>query len=589
MKRKYKGRLRKVNISIIYRKIAEKSRYQIQNFFRYLKNTGEKILVKVTRGLRKSARAIKSAFKKIASKIKHWIKKCFWAIHSPSIKALAQIKRRINRTIKPVAEKAGAQITLWLDKCVQAIKAVAIKLFTGMKRWLSTAIQPIKTASARIIEKIKLRYTALEESAKNWDAKRIDILLAGSLTVLFIGFLIMNLTFEKPYQPKWTELQVSGQWETVFDSDTLNGLIAEFEELNPQLRIKHAVAGKAAGQDAPDTLIADNGNSNLPDIVFMDDSLLSNFIRQEALMPLNSFTSNSDAAGQWAIPLVLSMDMLFYNVDALQSAGFDRPPKTRDEFLRYAHTVSESSSGTYGTAPGLSKEDSHAIRREVFSWLWAGGFSVIKDNEPALDRKTLTDLIAFLEQLNQAGPPRENVFDKTGAQRLQEFAQGRLAMIIAPTQAISVLREQQIDFDFGITVIPEPAVPGKNSLGLSGLYAGISGTCGHPDEAWQFLSFLEEKSLALAAQVKAVPGHLQGLLPSAKGTPGDYLNEDPLYAKAWDIFESSDIDESFSGYPLAAELEKIIREELRACFDKLKSPAESAAAILSRWQEIAEY
>jgi len=468
---------------------------------------------------------------------------------------------------------------------------VALRVMTTLREFISKInnsmfIRTLKTVFGAIAGKIKVWYTALTAAGKNWDAKRVDFFLAGGLAALTIGFLIMNLTFEKPQHPKWTELQVSGQWGSVFDSDTFNGLIAEFEELNPQLRIKHTIAEKAPGTDAPDTLIADNGNHNLPDIVFMNDSLLSNLIRQEALLPLNSFTQNSGNAGQWAIPLVLSMDVLFYNVDVLQSAGFDRPPKTRDEFLRYARAVRAGPGGAYGTAQGLSADDPHAIRREIFSWLWAAGFSVMKDGKPVFDRNALTELIAFLSQLNQAGPPGENAFDKTGAQRLREFAQGRLAMIIAPAQAIALLREQSVNFDFGITAIPETTVPGKTSLGLSGLYAGISGICEHPDEAWLFLSFLEEKIPALAARIKSVPGRIEGLLPTAQGSPVNYLRDDPLYAKAWDIFESTDIAETFSGYAPAAELEKAVREELRTCFDGNKSPANTADAIIRRWQEI---
>jgi multiple sugar transport system substrate-binding protein len=418
--------------------------------------------------------------------------------------------------------------------------------------------------------------------------RKIDFFLATSLIALSIGLLIANIAARKPYQSKRTEIRLSRQWETVFDSGTIDTLIAEFEEINPQLRIKRPAPETTQDPETPAANFADNGNRlESPDIIFMDDSQLGDFIRRQALFPLNTFAQNRDNAGQWAIPLVMSMDLLFYNIDILTAAGFDRPPKTRDEFLRYARAVRARSGNINAAALGLHEDDPNAIRREIFSWLWASGFSVIKDGEPWIEKRVMTDLLVFLSQINQTGLPGESAFDKTGIQRLQEFTQGKLAMIIAPAQAISWLRELPVNFDFGITVIPGTPAQGNNILGLSGLYAGISSSCAYPDEAWLFLSFIEEKSAALASKIKAVPGHIQRLLPVAAGFPGDYLIEDPLYAKAWDIFESSGIAETFTGYPLAGDLEQALREELLNHFSGHLGSADTAEAIQQRWEKLA--
>jgi multiple sugar transport system substrate-binding protein len=424
-------------------------------------------------------------------------------------------------------------------------------------------------------------------TGKSRELRKTDIFLAATLAVLAVGLLITNLTAKKPYQPKWTEIRLSRQWETVFDSGTINTLITEFEKLNPQIRIKLTTPEAAQEQEMSAINLADNGSQQeAPDIVLMDDSRLSDFIRRQALLPLNTFTQNRDNAGQWAIPLVLSMDVLFYNIDILAAAGFDRPPKTREEFLIYARAVRAGSDAINAAATGLHADDPNAIRRDIFSWMWASGFPVVKDGEPWLDKRTLADLIAFLSQINQTGLPGESAFGKTGAQRLQEFAQGKLAMVIAPVQAISWLREPPVSFNFGITAVPGTPAQGNPMLGLSGLYAGISSSCVFSNEAWLFLSFIEENNAALAAKIKTVPGYIQGLLPAAAGFPGGYPDEDPLYAKAWDIFESSGIAETFTGYPLAGELEQIIREELLNHFTGRISPADAADVIQKRWEKL---
>ena len=521
---------------MIYRKIVKKSRLRTGKKGRKGKTLAGKTIKKIKQQLKKLIRTFKAAYKKNLTKIKRWLKKQIRKIKSRAGKINTKIKRRLNKNIK-----IG--------------KAAAGKIITGIKTW----------------------HDNLAKTAKNREAKKTDSFLIISLIALSLGFLIINLAFNRSRPPEWTEIQLSRQWKTAIDSETLNELIMEFEESNPGLRI--TLAG--------DTSFADNGTRN-PDIVFLDDSLLGNLIKQKALLPLNSFTENPDNAGQWAIPVILSMDLLFYNIDLLKSAGFDRPPKTRDEFLKFARAVQAGPGQAYGTAPGLSLEDPHAVRRDIFSWYWAAGYSVIKDGKPRLDKKALEDLAYFLWQISQTGLPGENPFDKTGTSRLQEFAQGRLAMIVAPAQAISFLRQQPVNFDFGITVIPGTTAPEKNSLGLSGLYAGIPDTCTHPDEAWLFLSFLEQKSPVIAAKAKAVPGLLHGLLPAAKGFPGDYLNDDPLYAKAWAIFESSDIADTLSAYTQANELEQAVLEELRNYFNGNVRPTDTADAILKRWEAIVE-
>jgi len=195
----------------------------------------------------------------------------------------------------------------------------------------------------------------------------------------------------------------------------------------------------------------------------------------------------------------------------------------------------------------------------------------------------MTDLIIFLAQIKELAPQDDDFFTKTGTQQLQDFAQGKLAMIIAPSQAIFWLRGQSPDFEFGITVIPEATMPGKNNLGLSGLYAGICASCVNADAAWLFLSFLDEKSSSFVT--KAVPGRFHGMFAAQR--PAD-IYKDPLYEKAWDIFESSGIAETLFTFPLADELEIAVREELLDCFSGKSSPSAAADSIQKRWLLVLE-
>jgi multiple sugar transport system substrate-binding protein len=332
---------------------------------------------------------------------------------------------------------------------------------------------------------------------------------------------------------------------------------------------------------------AEEGNFSA-DIVIFDEGRLNSFTRQGLFASLDPYVSVSDS-GRRVIPLISFMDLLFYNIDLLKAAGFDRPPKTRAEFLAYARAAaggngaaptgpSSRAAGIFGSALALSPGDRRGIHRDIFSWIWAAGAPVIREGKPDFKSPAVTETLDFLGQLSREGLLSPGTFGKTGAQKTGEFAQGKIAMMTGSVEDLPFLREQMGDSAFGVTLIPGPAAyAGKPVIGPSFWYAGISAACEYPDDAWAFLSFLAEKSPLLAAQVRAVPG--------SGDSPGNYIEEDPLYSKAWDIYAAADVIREFSGFPQADELETIIREELALLFAGKKNAAETSAAIQERWEE----
>jgi multiple sugar transport system substrate-binding protein len=257
------------------------------------------------------------------------------------------------------------------------------------------------------------------------------------------------------------------------------------------------------------------------------------------------------------------MDLLFYNIDILQAANFDRPPKTRAEFLTVARTIArthEEQDIVYGFALDLT-----GARRNIYPWIWAAGGEICapprvaatdasrsdaSPNEPPVLSRTTVDTIAFFAQLHSEGllsPGRDN-----GG--LEKFAEGKVAMITGSARDIAFLQRRTINF--GITAIPG-TTQGKNRLGLSKIYAGISADCALPNEAWAFLSFIAEKSQVLAEALTAIPGSIPADFPRA------YILKDPLYSKAWDIFEAAEIVEYRSDDPSEEEIERLIIEKLR--------------------------
>jgi multiple sugar transport system substrate-binding protein len=263
------------------------------------------------------------------------------------------------------------------------------------------------------------------------------------------------------------------------------------------------------------------------------------------------------------------MDLLFYNIEILKAAGFDRPPKNREEFLNCARAIGSLGKQHSGAAMALGPADPRGIRRDVFSWIRAAGAAMPADGGPDFQDRRIVDTLDFLNRLNRESLLAPGTFDASGKQRLEEFAARRIGMMIGSIKDIGILRQKMDEGVFGVTLVPGPAdYPGKPVLGLSTCYAGIGALCKYPDEAWAFLSFLRENSALLASRTGAIPD--------------SYVPEDPLYAKIWDIYEGAELVSEFPGLPRMAELEAAVREELALMFRGAAGPAETAAAIQKR-------
>jgi multiple sugar transport system substrate-binding protein len=113
---------------------------------------------------------------------------------------------------------------------------------------------------------------------------------------------------------------------------------------------------------------------------------------------------------------------------------------------------------------------------------------------------------------------------------------------------------------------------------LTSWYLGIPRSAAHKDEAWAFLSFLLERSALVAEKAHAVPGNRNNVT--------DFVTDDPLYAKAYDMYTAGETVQEFTGVPRVDEFEAMVREQLYALFEKDQSPGETAKHIQQRWEEL---
>jgi ABC-type glycerol-3-phosphate transport system substrate-binding protein len=258
------------------------------------------------------------------------------------------------------------------------------------------------------------------------NAKVDKFLFIAAVAALALAVSVWG--FRQIAQSRRTVIVVSRSGENLFGAEAFGALVQEFEKHNPDLRIR----------------LADDG----ADIVFFDDSEIGGLLAESALASLGPYIHSETEARQWALPLVSFTDIFLYNIDILQAADLDRPPKTRTELLAAARAIAEQEAVS-PLALGLSEDDPLALRRELYPWIWAVGGELRQEarqnggqngGESVTLSRATTEAIAFFGQLNSEGLLAPGSFEKTRSQLLQEFAKGSVAMLMASSRDLPLLR-----------------------------------------------------------------------------------------------------------------------------------------------------
>jgi multiple sugar transport system substrate-binding protein len=422
------------------------------------------------------------------------------------------------------------------------------------------------------------------------------LLLGAALAVLAWGIIFRAGGKPEDAAAENSVLVFTQWWEDELEPGNLRAIIDEFESLNPsiQIRLDTRSYGETRLSLTDPSAVQEGtggGEEVFPDIIALDPQWLHEFVKQGALEPVTAYREGGEFViqgrpdmpegeyGQWAVPLISFMYPLFYNIEILKSAGFGRPPKTRTEFLAYARAISDGAAGRYGTALSLGMDNHQNMYREIFPWFWAAGTSLVREGKADFTGRPAIETLDFLGRFRTEGILSPGSFSKTEEQKREEFLTGKIGMMIGSVRDIDFLRERMGEDSFGISAIPAPdGYIGKPVFGLSGWYAGIARRSAYKDEAWRFIAFLSERTSALAAGARAVPG-------SGNGSDS-HIEINSLYAKAYDIYEAGDMIREFSGIPRAAELDSLVREEIYAMLEQGRSPEASAAAIQQRWETL---
>ncbi|WP_242511344.1 ABC transporter substrate-binding protein [Pengzhenrongella frigida] len=382
-------------------------------------------------------------------------------------------------------------------------------------------------------------------------------------------------------------LEFAQWWEPELPDGSLRGLMDEFEAANPGITVE-LLSGPYAS--TKEQVVAGSAAGTMSDVVGLDGAWVSDFAKQGSLADLSTLMSDagydeSQLASQiqidgstYMIPVVNFVYPMFTNSDLLTQAGVAAPPTNRTEFAAAAEAISALDETTAGWVLPLSLEAPNGIQNDVMSWVWSSGGSMLKDGQPDLTNDDVTSAVEYIKGLWDAGVVAPGALTMKEQDKVEEFTNGRVGMMIDSLAHINLIRENNPDLNFGISALPaEDGFEGERGIPYASWGIGVAENSEHQAEAWKLVDFLmsEKTNAELSSVAFAFPGNTTAV--------PDFVEEDELFKTAFDIYQSGFPANEFTGLPVAEQLMRLFDEQFQLMLEGDQSVDEMLAKTQEAW------
>lgn len=304
-------------------------------------------------------------------------------------------------------------------------------------------------------------------------------------------------------------------------------LFAEFEK-------KNNVKVEAVGLDydtMQQKIFAAAAGKNIADILFIDDSWVPGFLKEEMLEPMADAKAKAwlDAVSpeiktlsdygkgrMWGyVQYGIDVYGLTWNKDQFKEAGLDpeKPPKTWDEFRDYAKKLTKRDAQGNITRVGYAIRhvgQPHGVVHKHFWAIYGAGAALIDTPLALRGGKYMVNtpggkaaLQLVLDMLDVDKSTSLNFPDPRAA-----FLKGIASMQISETVSIRARQPKEApDLKWGMALPPVPKAGDRPATNLGGWLYSVPKQAKNKAEAWQLLEWLNspEKDYELCKQYGASP------------------------------------------------------------------------------------
>ena len=381
-------------------------------------------------------------------------------------------------------------------------------------------------------------------------------------------------------------------WYTESPAETpvIRQLIQRFRHKYPNIRIKAVYKSFYVMQAA---FMAATHGGNAPDVLRSDISWVPQLASQGYLLNIRSRVSDlSDYrpdplrydwynGGLYGLPQVTDFLALLYNKTELEQVGIKSPAglATMDDFKQAAKRIVQSKEAKYGFETAGSSY-------YVLPFLWAfGGGMLDQHNKPLVNSSGSADGLTFLLNLQNKDQVMPQVDLSNGYNNMvKDFKSGQTAMIFdGPYEVSNILTGSAFISNrdnLGIAAIPMGRSGNKPRSPLGGQSYVISDKTAHPDEAYEFISFM---SSTLNQVAIAYANHTLPTRDSAYQDAG--ISSDPVIRE----FHSRSIQNTaIARQVIPQEVNLLNRLDLHIqnALDGTESPTDALKAVDADWSTL---
>lgn len=384
-----------------------------------------------------------------------------------------------------------------------------------------------------------------------------------------------------------TNIEFIQWWEPEMPAGALRGIMDDFEKANPDIKVTLVSGPYSATHDQ---IVVGAASGTLSDVVGLDGAWVNGLAKQGAIASMDPLM---DASGydrsqiadiikvdgqSYMFPLASFVYPVFVNLDIAKAAGVDQMPTNRTEFMDAAKKMTQADKNQYGWVLPLSQETPQGVQNDVMSWVWSSGGSMLKDGKPDLTNDMVVGTLDYIKALNDAGVISPGIFAKKEQDKVEEFVNGRVGMMIGSLAWVNLIHERSPDLKVGLTSIPAvDGYTGKRGLPYASWGIGISEGSEHKEEAWKLVEYLmsPEVNSKLVTIANAFPGNIHA--------KPDLSKSDPLFSEAFKIYQDGYLANEFTGLPVAEELMRQMDVEVQKMLEGDETAADAAAATQKQW------
>jgi len=199
---------------------------------------------------------------------------------------------------------------------------------------------------------------------------------------------------------------------------------------------------------------------------------------------------------RYGMPWILDTKYLFYNRDMLAKAGFDAPPRSWAELSQQAQAIKDAGIVEYPIV--WSWAQAEAVICDYTTLLSAfGGQFLDASGKPAFQTGGGLQALDYMVGTIESGLSNPNSVEYLEEDVRRVFSNGEAAFALNWTYMYNLANAGEDSKVSGqVGVAPAPGVEGVSDVsamnGSMGL--GVTATSAHPDEAWDYVTFMTSQA-----------------------------------------------------------------------------------------------